>query len=71
MIFSLIFSMQLQAEDNVEYSADMAQRIKEEIVFTDEFVSLSFQKARANQSITLNLVGMSSYIDFSNYRNVL
>ncbi len=44
----------------------MEQRIKEEIVFTDEFVSLSFQKTRANQSITLNLVGMSSYLDFSN-----
>lgn len=63
--FCILFATPVIAENNSEYSAEVEKLIGEEIVFTDEIVTFSFQKARNNQSITLNLVGMSSYLDFS------
>ena len=38
--------------------------IAEDIIFTDEFLEIS-PKARVNSSITINMVGMSTYLDFS------
>lgn len=65
-VVTMLFSGTVMAAEpsNIEHISKM-----EEIVFEDEFFDVSPLQARMNNNITLNLVGMSTYLDFSNMGN--